>query len=127
MIRHVLRSVIVPHGEAVRDVLGKAAKGSAHALSDRFQCLEAGCSRTRMDANTFGSKMIHCDEYGGLTFTGEGGRQIGAPQGVHGVGNDGAIVVSRPTRRPHTPRRQQVRPAWPTSCWWRVGRRRLMA
>jgi hypothetical protein len=44
--------VIVPNGEAVRDVLGEAAEGSAHALSDRFQCLEAGCPRTRMDANT---------------------------------------------------------------------------
>jgi hypothetical protein len=31
--------------EAVRDVLGEAAKGSAHTLSDRFQCLEAGCPR----------------------------------------------------------------------------------
>jgi hypothetical protein len=60
-----------------------------------------------MDANTFGGKMIHRDEYGGLTFTGER-CQIGAPQGVHGAGKDGAIMVSRPTRRAHTPRRQQV-------------------
>jgi hypothetical protein len=33
-----------------------------------------------MDANTFGGKMIHRDEHGGLTFTGEPFRRL-SPSG----------------------------------------------
>jgi hypothetical protein len=65
----------------------------AHALADRFQRLESGGPRTRVNADTFGGEMIDGDEHGGLAFAGERGRQIGPPHGIDGVGDDGAVVV----------------------------------
>ena len=77
---------------------GKAAEVSPHALADRFQRLEAGGSRMGVNADALGGAMIHRDEYRRLAFTGEGRRQVGAPHGVDGVRNDGAVVAAWPSR-----------------------------
>src|ERR1700748_3618753 len=98
MVRHVLRTVVVPHHEAMRDVAGEAAEVSAHALADRFQSLEACGSRMGVNADALGGTMIHCDEDRRRPFAGEGGSKIGAPQGVDGFWNDGAIVTTRASR-----------------------------
>lgn len=47
--------------------------------------------------------MIDGDEHGGLAFAGERGRQIGAPHGIEGVGDDGAVVVPGPRGEPTRP------------------------
>ena len=73
VVRHVLRSVIVPHREATCDIGRKAAEVSPHALADRFQRLEAGGSRMGVNADALGGTMIHRDEYRRRPFTGEGG------------------------------------------------------
>ena len=98
VVRHVLRSMVVPHRQAARDVGREPTEVTPHALPDRLQRLEAGGPRMGMDADAFGRTMIHRDEHRGLTFTGEGRRQIGAPHRVDRVGNDGAVVVARPAR-----------------------------
>src|SRR6185436_10706354 len=98
MIRHVLRPVIVSHREAVRDVGCEAAEVSANALADWFQSLEACGSRMGVNADALGGTMIHRDEDRRPSFAGEGGGKIGAPHGVDGFWNDGAIVTTRASR-----------------------------
>ena len=72
----------------------KPPKGSAHALADRFQGLEPGGPRMGVDPDALGGAMIHRDEHRRRALAGERGRQIGAPHGVDGFGNDGPVVVS---------------------------------
>jgi hypothetical protein len=61
-----------------------------------------------VDADAFGRTMIHRDEHRGLTFAGEGGRQIGAPHRVHRLGDDRAIVRVRSAGGAHTGGCQQI-------------------
>jgi hypothetical protein len=63
--------VIVPYSEATGDAVGEPAEVSPHTLTDRFQGLETGGSRVRVDADAFGGTMIDRDEYRGRTFAGE--------------------------------------------------------
>jgi hypothetical protein len=72
----------------------KPPKGSAHALADRFQRLEACGSRMDANADAVGGTMIHRDEDRRRPFARERGRQIGAPHGVDRFRNDGAIVAA---------------------------------
>ena len=89
-----MRTVIVPHREAVRDIGREAAKVLVHALADRLQSLEACGSRMGVDADALGGTMIHRDEYRRRAFAGEGGGQVGAPHGVDGFRNDSAVVAA---------------------------------
>ena len=108
MIRHVLRSVIVPHREAARDALGEPAEAPAHALPDWFQRLEPGCPRMGVDADALGGAMIDRDEHRRRALAGERRRQIGPPHRVHRLGDDGAVMVPRPMRRADPPQAQQI-------------------
>src|SRR6476659_1812789 len=108
MVRHVLRTVIVSNREAVRDVGREAAEVSAHALADRLQSLEACGSRMGVNADALSGTMIHRDKYRRWPFTGKGGGKVGAPHGVDGVRNDGAIVAAWAARRADPARCQQV-------------------
>src|SRR6476469_5574534 len=94
MVRHVLRTVIVSHREAVRDVGREAAEVTAHALADRLQSLEACGSRMGVNADALSGTMIHRDEDRRRPFTGEGGGKVGAPHGVEGVRDDGAVMAA---------------------------------
>jgi len=58
LVGHVLRAVIVAHGQTASDRLGEPAEALPHALADRLQGLEAGGLRMRVDADTFGGAMI---------------------------------------------------------------------
>src|SRR3954470_13985109 len=53
-VGHVLRSVIVPHGETARDLFGESAEAAPHALADRLERLEAGGPACSMDADALG-------------------------------------------------------------------------
>ena len=86
MIRHVATA----HRETMGDVLGEAVEVASHALEDRLQRFEPGHSGTRVYADTFSCEMIHRNEHRSLAFPGKRRRQVGAPHGVHGLGNDGA-------------------------------------
>src|SRR4051812_47052411 len=78
-VGHVLRSVIVPDGEAAGDVLGEGAETVAHALADRFERLEASGARCGMDADAFGGAVVHSHEHRRLAFAGDRRGQVGAP------------------------------------------------
>jgi hypothetical protein len=94
VVRHVLRSVIVPHREPAGDVGGEAAEIPPHALTDRFQGLKPRGLRIGVDTDAFSGAMIHRDEHGRRALAGERGRQIGAPHGVDRLRNDGAVVAA---------------------------------
>ncbi len=53
VLGHVLRSVIVAHGETARNVLGEPAEVPANALADRFQRLEPGGAGMGVDPDAF--------------------------------------------------------------------------
>ena len=108
VIGHVLRSVIVAHGQTAGDRLGEPTEMLPHALADRLQRLEAGGPCMRVDADAFGGAMIDRDEHRGLAFAGDRRRQVGAPHRVDRLGDDGAVMVARPPRRADPRRRQQV-------------------
>ena len=82
----------------MRDVGREAAEVSAHALADRLQSLEACGSRMGVNADALSGTMIHRDKYRRWPFTGKGGGKVGAPHGVDGVGNDGAVVAAWTSR-----------------------------
>src|SRR5438477_13168550 len=44
VVRHVLRSMVMPHGQTAGDRLAEPAEALPHALPDRLQGLEAGCA-----------------------------------------------------------------------------------
>jgi hypothetical protein len=54
--------VIVPNGQAAGDVPGEAAEMLAHALTDRFERLEASGALCGMDADALGGAMVDGDE-----------------------------------------------------------------
>src|SRR5207248_2552747 len=89
VVRHVLRSMVVPHGEAAGARLAEPTEALPHALPDRLQGVEAGSLRMRVDPDTFGGAMIDRDEHRRLTLAGDRRRQIGAPHRVDRVGDDG--------------------------------------
>ena len=75
-----------------------AAKPPKYRRRDWFQSLEARGSRMCMNSDALGGTMIHRDEYRRRPFTGEGGGKVGAPHGVDGVRNDGAVVAAWASR-----------------------------
>jgi hypothetical protein len=74
--------VIVSDGKTAGDVLGEAAEVVAHALADRFECLEAGRTRCGMNADALGRTVIKGGEHRGLTLAGDGRGQVGASAAV---------------------------------------------
>src|SRR5258707_1936432 len=98
VVGHVLRSMVMPHGQTVGDRPGESAEVLAHALANRLQGLEAGGLWMRVDPDTFGGAMINRNEHRGLAFAGNRRRQVGTPHHVDRVGDDGAVMVARPTR-----------------------------
>src|SRR3954449_9403841 len=53
-VGHVLRSVIVPHGETAPALFGESAEAAPHALPDRLERLEAGGPACGVDAHALG-------------------------------------------------------------------------
>src|SRR3954465_14518976 len=53
-VGHVLRPVIVAHGETARDLFCESAEAAPHALADRLERLEAGGPARGMDAHALG-------------------------------------------------------------------------
>ena len=51
-----------------------------------------------MNADALGGTMIHRDEYRRRPFTGESGGKVGAPHGIDGVRNDGAVMAAWASR-----------------------------
>ena len=90
--------MVVPHRKTMGDALGEAAEVTPHALPDRFQRLEPGCPRMGVDADAFSGAMIDRDEHCRRALAGDRRRQIGSPHRVHRLGDDGAVMVPRPTR-----------------------------
>src|SRR3954447_11074768 len=95
MIRHVLRAVVVAHGQTAGDCLGEPTEMLPYALADWLQGLEAGGPCMRVNADAFGGAMIDRDEYRGLALAGDRRRQVGAPHRIERVGDDGAVVAAR--------------------------------
>jgi hypothetical protein len=52
----------------------------------------------RVDPDTFREAMVGRDEHRGLAFAGDCRCLIGSPHHVDRMGDDGAVMVSRPTR-----------------------------
>src|SRR5205814_8363508 len=75
----VLRSVIVPDGQAAAEVPGEAAEMLAHALTDRCERLEASGALCGMDADALGGAMVDGDERRLLALADGRRCQIGAP------------------------------------------------
>src|SRR3954453_16952050 len=107
-VGHVLAPVIVPNGETARDLFGESAEAAPHALPDRLERLKAGGSARGMHAHTLGRVMIEGHKHRDLPLTGDGRGQVGAPHRVHRVGDDGAVVVARASRRADPRGRKQV-------------------
>src|SRR4051794_26732696 len=108
MIGHVLRAVVVAHGQTAGDCLGEPTEMLPHALADWLQGLEAGGPGMRVDADAFGGAVIDCDEYRGLAFAGDRRRQVGTPHRINPFRDDGAVVIARPPRRAGPRRREQI-------------------
>src|SRR5918998_3974891 len=91
--------MVMPDGEALSDVPGEATEVAPHALPDRLQRLEAVRVPGGMDADAVGRAVVDGDEPRRLTLAGDGRGQIGAPEGVYGLGDDGAVVGPRAAGR----------------------------
>src|SRR5215217_1953762 len=52
VVRHVLRSMVMPHGKAAGDRLAEPTEALPHALPDRLQGVEAGSLPVRVDPDT---------------------------------------------------------------------------
>src|SRR5207248_7406085 len=106
VVRHVLRSMVMPHGQTAGDRLAEPAEALPHALPDRLQGLEAGSLRMRVDPDTFSGAMIDRDKHRGLAFAGDCRRQVGAPHHVDRIGDEwcrhgcAAPAVSQPEPAP---------------------------
>jgi hypothetical protein len=94
----------VAHRQPTGDAFGEAAEISAHALSDRFQCLDPRGPRMSMDADAFGQAMIHRDAHGSRPLARECRCQIGA----HMVSMVSGMMVPSWVRGP---RGEPTRPA----------------
>ena len=103
--------MVVPEHEAGGHVLADGAEVPAHTLADRLQGLEAVGALVGVDADAFAVAVIDGDEdVGHALGQGDALGHIGAPQDVHGLGGDGAVV--RLVRSLADPvRRQQASPA----------------
>ena len=130
MIRHVLRSMIVPHREAACDALGEAAEVAPHALTDRFQRLEAGCPRIDVSTPTHSAEFNRSDilahqpkhppaTRSGLLHVATVPRPCDGLR--HGTGWRRARHGSPPSARRQTSRRGR---SAPPRRWWCVGPRR---
>src|SRR5947208_10471930 len=102
VVRHVLRSMVMPHGKAAGARLAEPTEALPHALPDRLQRLETGSLRMRVDTDTFCGAMINRDEHRRLALAGDRRCQIGAPHRVDRIGDDGAIVVAGTAQRANT-------------------------
>src|SRR5918998_4726412 len=91
--------MVMPDGEALSDVPGEATEVAPHALPDRLQRLEAVRVPGGMDADAVDRAVVDGDEHRRLTLAGDGRGRIGAPEGVHGLGDDGAVVGPRAAGR----------------------------
>src|SRR3954449_6296344 len=107
-VGHVLAAVVVADGQAPGRILCERPEVAAHALADRLQRFEARGSGGSVDADAFGRAVVNGDEHGGLSLAGPGRGQVGAPHLVYPVGNDGAVVTARPSRRTDPRRGKQV-------------------
>src|SRR5512147_3013692 len=114
VVGHIVRSVVVPEHEAGGHVLADGAEVPAHTLADWLQGLEAVGTLVGVDADAFTVAVIDGDEdVGHALGQGDALGHIGAPQDVHGLGGDGAVVglvrsLADPVRRrqavlPHQP------------------------
>ena len=93
VVGHVVRSVVVPEHEAGGHVLADGAEVPAHTLADRLQGLEAVGALVGVDADAFAVAVIDGDQdVGHALGQGDALGHIGAPQDVHGLGGDGAVV-----------------------------------
>src|SRR5512132_2564415 len=93
VVGHIVRSVVVPEHEAGGHVLADGAEVPAHTLADRFQGLEAVGALVGVDADAFAVAVIDGDEdVRHALGQGDALGHIGAPQDVHGLGGDGAVV-----------------------------------
>src|SRR3954454_5594533 len=77
VVRHVLRSMVMPHGKAAGDRLAEPTEALPHALADRLQRLKAGSLPVRVDPDTFCGAMIDRDEHRRLALASDRRRQIG--------------------------------------------------
>src|SRR5512133_2610328 len=93
VVGQIVRSVVVPEHEAGGHILADGAEVPAHALADRLQGLEAVGALVGVDADTFTVAVIDGDEdVRPALGQGDALGHIGAPQDVHGLGGDGAVV-----------------------------------
>ena len=94
--------MVVAEHEAGGHVLTDGAEVPAHTLADRFQGLEAVGALVGVDADAFAVAVIDGDEdVGHALAQGDALGHIGAPQDVHGLGGDGAVVrLVRPLADP---------------------------
>src|SRR5512144_1108287 len=108
VVGHIVRSVVVPEHEAGGHVLADGPEVPAHTLADRLQGLEAVGALVGVDADAFTVAVIDGDEdVGHALGQGDALGHIGAPQDVHGLRGDDAVV--RPVRSLADPvRRQKV-------------------
>src|SRR5690349_24747753 len=90
--------MVVPDGKAAGDVVGEAAEVVAHALTDRFECLEAGGARRGVDADALDRAMVDRNEHRRRALARYRRGQIGAPHRVHRL-RDGASRSFSPITR----------------------------
>src|ERR671938_1751331 len=100
--------MVMPEREAGGDTLGEAGEVTAHPLPDRLQRPEAGGALRRMDADAFGRAVVDGDKDRDLALAREGRGQVGAPECVHRLGDDGAVVTARASRRADAGWREQM-------------------
>src|ERR671938_788767 len=100
--------MVMPEREAGGDTLGEAGEVTAHPLPDRLQRLEAGGALRRMDADAFGRAVVDGDKDRDLALAREGRGQVRAPECVHRLGDDGAVVTARASRRADPGGREQI-------------------
>src|SRR6478735_5198261 len=93
VLAHRLTAVIMPHLHARRTAGRERAELLTHALTNRFQGLEARGAPRRMDADPFEGAMIHADEdRDGPVLPRHRAGRIGAPHLIRALGRDPAVV-----------------------------------
>jgi hypothetical protein len=100
VLAHRLTAVIMPHLHARRTAGRERAELLTHALTNRFQGLEARGAPRRMDADPFEGAMIHADEdRDGPVLPRHRAGRIGAPHLIRALGRDPAVVGRGPKTR----------------------------
>ena len=93
ILRHVIGTAIVTHRQPIGGLGADGSEMAKHALADRFQCLEAIAAPGGMDPDRLGVGVIDRDEDARDALSGgDGLGHAGSPDGVHRVGDDGAIM-----------------------------------